>query len=97
MAPVKFMMSDSLTNGARTPKVKLISMNPTLKISLCLSVIGLGEKAENSLFLDTSIKHGNTVTRLSKYMMATTKGCHESLGKQSMIVWALSVHPALST
>lgn len=96
MAPVKFMISESLTKGVKIPKVKLTVINPMLKISLCLSVMGLGEKAENNLFLDTSIKQGNTVTRLSKYIIATIKGCHESLGKQSMIVCALSEHPDLS-
>ena len=90
------MISESLTKGVKIPKVKLTVINPMLKMSLCLSVIGLGEKAENNLFLDTSIKQGNTVTKLNKYIIATIKGCHESLGKQSMIVCALSEHPYLS-
>ena len=91
------MMSESLMKGAKRPKVKLTSIKPMLKMSLCLSVIGFGEKAENSLLRDTSIKHGKTVTKLNKYMMETIKGCHESFGKQSIMVCAFSVHPGLST
>jgi hypothetical protein len=61
-------------------------MKITLKTSLCLFVIGFGENAEKSLVLETSIKHGNTVTNPSKYMIDTIKGCQEPFGKQSIIV-----------
>lgn len=76
MAPLKFMMSESLMYGARISKPKEMSIKQTLKTPRRKSGIGLSLNAENSRWRETSMKQGNTVTSPNRYMMDTTRGCH---------------------
>ncbi len=82
--------------GAKISNRKAISIKLTLKICLFLSGISSLVNAWNSLCLETSKKHGKTVTSPNKYIIETINGCHASIGKQSIMVWAFFAHEVLS-